>query len=369
MQLKLPEKIKNYRKEMELTQEGLAEAIGVTVGAVSKWENGNNVPDILTLMQLANFFNISMDELVGLELTSKNVDDMCDKVEELARNHEFEEAAIEINNALTRFPNNFKVLYTCANLYYFKYMARMEKKDSEKAIVYYEMALDRIKQNTDQEISEYSIKRRIAFLYKETDPETAVERLKQINYEGNNSISIALILLDLGRVDEAMEYLSFSLIKNFSDQLNTVFNIGSALAIVGKKEDVKKALEMVDVQIKFVEESFIEGKVNYSYKTRSLFYIEKACLYSRLGETAEMEKSVKKAYKLAKEYDTACEVEDLNSSVKFYFTKNKVVTLDATGKGAVESIDNILQLRLRDRNNKIPKQITAVIEAWDKQKK
>ena len=164
MQLKLAEKIKNYRKEMELTQEGLAEAIGVTVGAVSKWENGNNVPDILTLMQLANFFNISMDELLGLELTSKNVDDMCAKVEELARDHEYEQAAIEVNNALTRFPNNFKVLLTCANLYYYKYMHRMEKKDSEKAISYYEMALERIKQNTDQEISEYTINGRIAFL-------------------------------------------------------------------------------------------------------------------------------------------------------------------------------------------------------------
>lgn len=54
MQLKLAENIKRYRKEMGLTQDGLAEALGVTIGAVSKWENGNNVPDITTLMELAN---------------------------------------------------------------------------------------------------------------------------------------------------------------------------------------------------------------------------------------------------------------------------------------------------------------------------
>lgn len=40
MKLKLHENIKNYRKEKGLTQEKLAEALGVTVGAVSKWGNG-----------------------------------------------------------------------------------------------------------------------------------------------------------------------------------------------------------------------------------------------------------------------------------------------------------------------------------------
>ena len=55
MQLNLHENIKKYRKEMGLTQEALAEAFGVTVGAVSKWESGNTVPDIVTLMELADF--------------------------------------------------------------------------------------------------------------------------------------------------------------------------------------------------------------------------------------------------------------------------------------------------------------------------
>ena len=49
MQIKLNENIKKYRKSMNLTQEELAEAFGVTVGAVSKWESGSNVPDILSL--------------------------------------------------------------------------------------------------------------------------------------------------------------------------------------------------------------------------------------------------------------------------------------------------------------------------------
>ena len=73
MKLNLSENIKKYRKEMNLTQEGLAEAFGVTVGAVSKWESGSTVPDIMTMMELADFFNVSMDILLGYNIPSKTI--------------------------------------------------------------------------------------------------------------------------------------------------------------------------------------------------------------------------------------------------------------------------------------------------------
>ena len=97
MQLKLSDNIKKYRKKMDLTQEGLADALGVTVGAVSKWENGNNVPDVMTMMELADFFSISMDELLGFSLSSKKIDDMCNEIDILARHHQFDEAGIGEN--------------------------------------------------------------------------------------------------------------------------------------------------------------------------------------------------------------------------------------------------------------------------------
>ena len=72
MQLSIGENIKKYRKEMDLTQEELAEAFGVTIGAVSKWESGSTVPDILALVELADFFSISMDVLLGYSVSSKS---------------------------------------------------------------------------------------------------------------------------------------------------------------------------------------------------------------------------------------------------------------------------------------------------------
>lgn len=55
------------RKEKGLTQDELANYIGVSKAAVSKWEIGQSYPDITLLPQLATFFNISIDELMGYE--------------------------------------------------------------------------------------------------------------------------------------------------------------------------------------------------------------------------------------------------------------------------------------------------------------
>jgi transcriptional regulator with XRE-family HTH domain len=53
------------RKEHNLTQEALAEKLGITFQAVSKWENGQSYPDISLLPILADIFNVDIDELFG----------------------------------------------------------------------------------------------------------------------------------------------------------------------------------------------------------------------------------------------------------------------------------------------------------------
>lgn len=56
--MNIGEKIKKYRKSKDITQEVLAERIGVTYQAISKWERGDSFPDITLLPALANFFDI-----------------------------------------------------------------------------------------------------------------------------------------------------------------------------------------------------------------------------------------------------------------------------------------------------------------------
>ncbi len=56
--------IKNLRKEKKLTQDQLAEQLHVTRQAVSNWENGKTQPDIDTLKQIAEFFDVSIERII-----------------------------------------------------------------------------------------------------------------------------------------------------------------------------------------------------------------------------------------------------------------------------------------------------------------
>ena len=56
-----------FRHKKKITQEQLADFIGVTKASVSKWETGQSLPDILLLPELASFFDITIDELLGYE--------------------------------------------------------------------------------------------------------------------------------------------------------------------------------------------------------------------------------------------------------------------------------------------------------------
>jgi transcriptional regulator with XRE-family HTH domain len=63
--------LKRLRKERDMTQEDLSELFNITFQAVSKWERGESYPDITLLPSIAEFFNVSIDELIGANQTAK----------------------------------------------------------------------------------------------------------------------------------------------------------------------------------------------------------------------------------------------------------------------------------------------------------
>lgn len=65
MQVKIGEKIKDLRKAKGRKQEDLANALGVTPQAVSRWEANGGYPDMEIIPSIANYFHISIDELFG----------------------------------------------------------------------------------------------------------------------------------------------------------------------------------------------------------------------------------------------------------------------------------------------------------------
>ena len=105
------EKIKALRKRKGISQEILAQMLGVSCQAVSKWENGNTMPDIGLIPAIAAYFGVSTDELFGYNLleTEKNVDAICASAAPL-RVAEPERAEEILRRGLRQYPGNEKLL-------------------------------------------------------------------------------------------------------------------------------------------------------------------------------------------------------------------------------------------------------------------
>lgn len=61
----LNQRLKSLRLENKVTQQSVADALGVTVGNVQKFEYGTARPKLENVIKLADFFNVSLDYLVG----------------------------------------------------------------------------------------------------------------------------------------------------------------------------------------------------------------------------------------------------------------------------------------------------------------
>lgn len=74
--MRIGEVIRKYRKEKQLTQEEMANYLGITAPAVNKWENGNSSPDISLLAPIARLLGISTDILLSYQedLTEKEIE-------------------------------------------------------------------------------------------------------------------------------------------------------------------------------------------------------------------------------------------------------------------------------------------------------
>ena len=122
MILTLGEKIRELRKRDKRTQEALAEAIGVTCQAVSRWESGYTYPDVELIPSIANYFGITIDELFGYENDrEERINSIIEKVDSF--NYKFcgddewvDECLSILREGLAEFPQNERLLITLAEI-------------------------------------------------------------------------------------------------------------------------------------------------------------------------------------------------------------------------------------------------------------
>ena len=104
------------RKQRNLTQEQIAEMLGVSCQAVSKWETSSSYPDISLLPIIADYFGVSVDYLIGHD-TSKQFEEIhctCVVADKLFEEGRFADAVPILREMLIKHPGNEKLMYKLA---------------------------------------------------------------------------------------------------------------------------------------------------------------------------------------------------------------------------------------------------------------
>ena len=106
------ETIKKLRKERNVTQDALANFIGVSYQSVSKWERNESYPDITLIPSIASFFGVTTDELLGVNTLDKEnrIKDYEEKYKALYMQRKFSEASDLMKEAVAEFPDNYQFI-------------------------------------------------------------------------------------------------------------------------------------------------------------------------------------------------------------------------------------------------------------------
>lgn len=249
--MNIGKKIKELRKQRGITQEQLAESVGVSFQAVSKWENNIALPDITLAPILANYFGVSMDELFDFSLSK--IEAEVESIAEEARNYiesDPEQGRKIIENSLKKYPENDVLLNSL--LYVMNYS---EKPDETIAVA------NKIIEKTTRNDLKYDAFRFLAYAYKAKgefdNAKTAIEQIPEIYF--NKLTEMAYLLSGKEKIEAAQKQKLVS----FENLIQMMWKTAECYAETGEYDKALKETEKALKLINIIEHNQFDTYIDY----------------------------------------------------------------------------------------------------------
>ena len=242
----LGERIANLRKAKGVSQEELADVLYTSRQAISKWERGESDPDISRLKDLAIYFNVSIDYLLGYDVEATSVNEFINRLSKKT----FDINEDEIRMVVSRNKNNFNLLLYAIDYLCDYYVFNKKNELLELIIDYCQKAILLYQPNNPLNISTNDLNRIIAVNYSLVEKyDLARAHIKKNHLSGCDDL-LAECEFELGNYQEANKITSDS----FTKAVATIISSNLIqMRLFVKAKEYQEALELDIWSIDFIK--------------------------------------------------------------------------------------------------------------------
>ena len=278
--------IKKMRRERDMTQEALADYLGISVGAVSQWECDRTSPDISQLPLLANVFDVTVDEILGVDQTKSaiRIEEIVERANELYFKCDFDGAAKVVREGLKKYPRSYYLMVTLAD-----YIPAIGCEESVK------LCEKVISECTDAELKNEAVRIIVSDYGLLGNKDQAVKYARMMPTASSSKEDLLINMLDAS-FEDLRDYAKFC--------VGRLFIILSKLTKMKDKYSEEERIKLCSQRIKIGKAIYCDGDYNYSADLMAKAYGDLAQIYAERGDRDGAISCLKSEAEFRKIFDT-----------------------------------------------------------------
>ena len=313
MNIYFSENIKRLRKQRDLTQEALADFLGVSFQAVSKWERGESYPDIEMLPEIAVHFGVSVDELLGVN-RAENEKEILSIIEEYDNLSDEDEKHKIIVKAREKHPNDFRIQL--------RYMAdlafRNNGRDFKEQLPKIKAIYTNIQNNCRIDTIRICSKRYLASYY---------ETLSHYENSGITYDDCEQIINEMPYMRDGQEFLRAYLYPHDTDswKANTMeaveeeisllcHSISHLFDVTDENNNIDELIHGVQTEINMLNLFYDDGNYGRAWRNIIFSYGYLGYLYAKKGDYEKGVQYLRQEIDLAKQFDSLDRITVMHSA-------------------------------------------------------
>lgn len=308
--IKVGKNIKKLREKKGLTQEKLANFLGVTPQAISRWENETGYPDIELLPLIANFFDVTIDELLDREIEKNKLEIQegikeIDRLNSIGEKEKRKELIIKLYN---KYPYNFNIIN-----YYIWLLTYDEKNINFDEIE--KLCLLILEECNDEQIRYSAIECLSNYYSVKGDEKKALKILKKLPLDYRNTFAEAREYF-YGEYDVDGIIYRKQNIETLTDMLCWKIMVSAGLrakSIDNYEISIENSIKLYNKAIQIFKIVYEEEDYLFYNARLEICEWELYRLYKKLGNLEESNIHLKEAIKYAKAFDNLNEYEEHRS--------------------------------------------------------